>query len=85
MHDADMVAAHMLPAGLLHDKDTAAMHDASHATPSISAIKPLAQAEREIIESAIAACGGNIPQAAAALEVSPSTIYRKKTAWDAAD
>ncbi len=37
--------------------------------------------ERAIIETAVAACGGNVAQAAAALEISPSTIYRKRLAW----
>ncbi len=45
-------------------------------------IRPLAEVERETIESAITACHGNIPMAAAFLGVSPSTIYRKKLAWD---
>lgn len=47
----------------------------------ISTIRPLAESEREIIENAIEFCEGNIPKAAALLEVSPSTIYRKKQAW----
>lgn len=46
-------------------------------------IRPLAIVEREVIEQAIALCNGNIPRAAALLEVSPSTIYRKKQAWEA--
>ncbi len=45
-------------------------------------IRPLATVERETIERAIAMCGGNIPKAAGLLEVSPSTIYRKKQAWE---
>ena len=44
-------------------------------------IQPLWQVEKEAIESAITYCQGNIPQAAALLEVSPSTIYRKKQHW----
>ena len=36
---------------------------------------------KETIENAIAACDGNIPQAATLLELSPSTIYRKRLAW----
>lgn len=44
-------------------------------------IRPLAEIERDAIESAIARCDGNIPQAAAALGVAPSTIYRKRQAW----
>jgi two-component system, repressor protein LuxO len=37
--------------------------------------------ERAIIESALTAFGGNIPKAAAALDISPSTIYRKRQIW----
>ena len=46
-------------------------------------IRPLNQVERETIERAIEICGGNIVRAAAMLEVSPSTIYRKRVAWEA--
>jgi two-component system repressor protein LuxO len=49
--------------------------------PHSTAIKPLWLVERDAIEHAIDLCGGNIPKAAAYLEVSPSTIYRKKSAW----
>ncbi len=46
-------------------------------------IRPLAEVEREAIENAITLCGGNVPKAAALLGVSPSTLYRKKQAWQA--
>lgn len=46
-------------------------------------IRPLWQVERDTIEAAIAACDGNVPRAAAALEISASTIYRKRQAWSA--
>ena len=45
-------------------------------------IIPLWKVEQKVINEAIDACNGNIPQAAAQLEVSPSTIYRKKQSWD---
>ncbi|MGI0116041.1 sigma-54-dependent transcriptional regulator [Zooshikella sp. RANM57] len=45
-------------------------------------ILPLWIEEKRIIERAISKCDGNIPRAAAFLEVSPSTIYRKKQHWD---
>ena len=45
-------------------------------------IRPLATVERETIERAIELCDGNIPKAAGLLDVSPSTIYRKKQTWD---
>jgi two-component system repressor protein LuxO len=38
--------------------------------------------EKEAIEEAINLCDGNIPRAAALLDISPSTIYRKKMMWD---
>ena len=44
-------------------------------------VVPLWQAERDAIEAAIARFDGNIPRAAAALEISPSTIYRKRQSW----
>ena len=50
--------------------------------PQYEPIKPLAIVEREAIERAIDTCNGNIPKAAALLEVSPSTIYRKKQGWE---
>ena len=45
------------------------------------AVLPMWQQEQRIIEDAIAAFGGNISMAAAALEISPSTIYRKRQSW----
>ncbi len=55
----------------------------SEPLPSLqSPIKSLAQVEREAIVNAIDHCDGNIPRAAALLEVSPSTLYRKKQSWD---
>ncbi|MFG1243211.1 sigma-54 dependent transcriptional regulator [Xanthobacter sp. V7C-4] len=44
-------------------------------------VEPFAVVERRVIEAAIAAFDGNIPLAAAALDLSPSTLYRKKLAW----
>jgi two-component system, repressor protein LuxO len=38
---------------------------------------------RHAIERAIEQCGGNVPKAAAALQVSPSTLYRRIQAWQA--
>jgi DNA-binding NtrC family response regulator len=44
-------------------------------------ILPLWKQEQRIIEEAIARFSGNVALAAAALELSPSTIYRKRQAW----
>ena len=45
-------------------------------------IKPLWMVEKAAIEEALAVCGGNVPRAAALLEINPSTIYRRKAGWD---
>jgi len=45
------------------------------------AVLPMWQQEQRIIEEAIASFGGNISLAAQALELSPSTIYRKRQTW----
>jgi two-component system repressor protein LuxO len=44
-------------------------------------IQPLWLAEKIYIENAIEKCNGNIPKAAAILEVSASTLYRKIHNW----
>lgn len=48
---------------------------------AFGAIEPLWAQERRIIEDALNAFDGNIAMAAAALEISPSTIYRKRQSW----
>ncbi len=44
-------------------------------------IRPLWESERDIIQNAIECYKGNIPRASAALEISPSTVYRKIQSW----
>lgn len=44
-------------------------------------VMPMWRQEQRIIEDAIRQFSGNIALAAAALELSPSTIYRKRQAW----
>ncbi len=51
-------------------------------TQQSNEIIPLWKVEQKVINEAIVLCDGNIPQAAARLEVSPSTIYRKKQSWE---
>lgn len=48
-------------------------------------VLPMWRQEQKIIEEAIASFAGNIALAAAALELSPSTIYRKRQAWAEAE
>ena len=54
---------------------------AASGAPRPGTILPMWQQEQRIIEEAIQSCGGNIALAAQALELSPSTIYRKRQAW----
>jgi DNA-binding NtrC family response regulator len=53
--------------------------------PSIPVMRdlvlPMWRQEQKIIENAIQSFAGNVSLAAAALELSPSTIYRKRQAW----
>lgn len=44
-------------------------------------LMPLAEMERRMIDLALRETGQNVPRAAALLEVSPSTIYRKLQRW----
>jgi DNA-binding NtrC family response regulator len=57
---------------------------AASANGTRTTIKPLWQVEKQAIEAALAACAGNVPRAAALLEINPSTIYRRKVEWDRA-
>jgi two-component system repressor protein LuxO len=78
LHSGGTVTAAMLPASLAGKGNGAAP---GAAEPGRAAILPFREQERQIIEAAIAAFDGNIPRAAAALELSPSTLYRKRQAW----
>ena len=59
------------------------MSTSASASTSEATLEPLDTVVRRTIERAIAQCDGNIPKAAAALQVSPSTIYRRLQAWQA--
>jgi two-component system repressor protein LuxO len=50
----------------------------------VTSIQPLWKIEKQVIEQTIEHCDGNIPRAAALLEISPSTIYRKRQQWESA-
>lgn len=90
LHDGKYVTAPMLPSMLRdpHVEDEPPAIPAKISTAAFSVpetgeyVSPLWKVERNAIEQAIAACEGNIPKAAALLEISPSTIYRKKMMWD---
>lgn len=81
-HDGDIVGIAMLPEELTQS------HARPKALPGAAApmqITPFREQERCIIQTAIAACGGNVPRAAAMLEISPATIYRKIKVWSQPD
>lgn len=68
------------------DPDALSVRDAlSRNAGEPPAILPMWRQEQRIIEDAIARCQGNVALAAAALELSPSTIYRKRQAWAEAE
>lgn len=48
-------------------------------------IEPLETTIRRAIKEAVELCGGSIPRAAAALDVAPSTLYRRIQSWQEAD
>jgi two-component system repressor protein LuxO len=77
--DAAMVAA--------ADIESLSQQRAPVATPSSvrQTVLPMWRQEQRIIEDAIQSFSGNIALAAAALELSPSTIYRKRQAWAEAE
>jgi DNA-binding NtrC family response regulator len=86
LHHGDAVTLEMLPSTVC--ESGLKMLDRQQAKPGGDKIEeaaavqqPLWKIERDAIEKAIAACGGSIPKAAALLEVSPSTIYRKRESW----
>ncbi len=91
MHDGSNVTVPMLPAPLapvstslysLDNRGTQGESEADNETAKEKKMRPLWRIEKQAIEEAIALCEGNIPRAAALLEISPSTIYRKKMSWD---
>lgn len=81
-HDGRFVTPTMLPPELGHSIQKSPSLILPDDTVSSNLIHPLWKVERTAIEHAIALCAGNIPKAAAMLEISPSTIYRKKMSWD---
>ncbi len=91
LHDGEEVTPAMLPELVQPSRrsgDSVTARQPGAAVPvgpreePAPSIRPLWIVEKETIERAIDACAGNIPKAAALLEISPSTIYRKKQTWD---
>jgi two-component system repressor protein LuxO len=78
LHDGDWVEAPMLPLRVAMPAVAPVV-----AAEAARGIRPLADIEREAIERAVELCDGNVPKAAAQLGISPSTLYRKRAAWQA--
>jgi two-component system repressor protein LuxO len=82
LHDGEYVSADMLALPSANGEHPAATHEPARDTgPLPRAIAPFWVEEQRIIEAALAAFGGNTQRAAAALGISPSTIYRKRQTW----
>jgi len=79
------LTAQMLPPELPHraEAPAAAAPAAENGRDGFDALAglTLAEIERRAIERAIDRNGGSVPQAARSLDVSPSTLYRKLSAW----
>jgi two-component system repressor protein LuxO len=80
MFDGGEITAEMIAAADIESlgfgRETSAVQ-----APKKQSVLPMWQQEQRIIEDAIQSFAGNIALAAAALELSPSTIYRKRQAW----
>jgi len=89
LNDGDEVTLEMLPIALHHERGPQKA-PAPNQTPAESAAtvqvddligRSLAEIEQIVIEETIAREGGSLPRAARVLDVSPSTLYRKREAW----
>ncbi len=55
--------------------------DQSNTQLTLNLMASFEENERRLIEAVIARCDGSIPKAARSLDISPSTIYRKRESW----
>ena len=81
LHNSEYVSAEMLPFSPDGSAPEAARDTGLLPRTDSPAIAPYRMQEQKIIEKALAAFGGNAQKAAAALEIAPSTIYRKLQGW----
>jgi two-component system repressor protein LuxO len=81
MFDGGDIAAPMLSAADIEARTATVMPSETPRSEGRRTVLPMWQQEQRIIEDAVAVYGGNISLAAAALEISPSTIYRKRQSW----
>jgi DNA-binding NtrC family response regulator len=84
LNDGGRVTPDMLPPDLVqHQADATAGSPAAVAPPGPDTLvgRTLAEIEQIVIEATIARCGGSVPKAARVLDVSASTLYRKRDGW----
>ena len=89
LNDGPVITLEMLPGNLkrfTEDNPILAANQNAHdvyMTPDADSnvIKPLWLTEKQTIQQALTATGHDVPRAAAILEISASTIYRKLLAW----
>ncbi|KGB83455.1 MAG: sigma-54-dependent Fis family transcriptional regulator [Confluentimicrobium sp.] len=90
LNDGPLVTLDMLPIELHHERERLASPFAPGA--AVEQAKPhitldglmgmtLAEIEQLVIEETISRHGGSVPKAARVLDVSPSTLYRKRESW----
>ena len=83
LDDGTAVSAAMLPEPIRATEAGAFLSPSDRSLQGQHPVRPYHEQERAILKAAIAAFDGNIARAAAALEISPSTIYRKLQSWSA--
>lgn len=88
LNDGNVVEPGMFPPPLAGDRPGQAIVSATEnadGPPDLATIlvRPLEELEMLAIDTAIESFGGNVSRAARALDISTSTIYRKKQAWEA--
>ncbi|TCP41305.1 sigma-54-dependent transcriptional regulator [Rhodovulum marinum] len=91
LNDGPLVMLDMLPLALQQERGRLGEAPSQGPTPDGPAPAPLtaedlvgrtlAEIEQIVIEATIAREGGSLPRAARVLDVSPSTLYRKREAW----
>jgi len=86
LNEGGQVTADMLPPDLVRDLPGAPADSGPAAAPPGPLAeqlvgRTLAEIEQVMIEATITRCGGSVPRAARVLDVSPSTLYRKREAW----
>ncbi|MEM9392939.1 MAG: sigma-54 dependent transcriptional regulator [Pseudomonadota bacterium] len=92
LNTGPLVAKNMLPLEILHDHEELAhntWHDnglsrsATETSGNLNGLvgRTMAEVERIVIEQTIAQYDGSVTKAARVLDLSPSTIYRKRESW----